>query len=67
MITTTELGTVLRDSTGEDPTEAELLAMIKGGDKDGNGTVELLEYLSLMSRDMKDTDTEEKLIEAFKV
>ena len=33
----------------------------------GNGTIDFPEFLSLMARKMKDTDTEEELIEAFKV
>ena len=36
-------------------------------DADGNGTIDFPEFLSLMARKMKDTDTEEELIEAFKV
>jgi len=36
-------------------------------DIDGNGTIDFPEFLSLMARKMKDTDTEEELIEAFKV
>merc|ERR1712071_695493 len=36
-------------------------------DADGNGTIDFPEFLSLMSRKMKDTDTEEELVEAFKV
>ena len=32
-----------------------------------NGTIDFPEFLSLMARKMKDTDTEEELIEAFKV
>jgi calmodulin len=31
------------------------------------GTIDFPEFLSLMARKMKDTDTEEELIEAFKV
>merc|ERR1712164_62009 len=38
-----------------------------GVDADGNGTIDFPEFLSLMARKMKDTDTEEELIEAFKV
>jgi calmodulin len=34
---------------------------------DKNGTIDFPEFLSLMARKMKDTDTEEELIEAFKV
>merc|ERR1711924_200080 len=65
-ITTKELGTVMR-SLGQNPTEAELQDMINEVDVDGNGTIDLPEFLSLMARKMKDTDTEEELIEAFKV
>ena len=65
-ITTKELGTVMR-SLGQNPTEAELQDMINEVDADGNGTIDFPEFLSLMARKMKDTDTEEELIEAFKV
>merc|ERR1711988_1174382 len=34
---------------------------------DGNGTIDFPEFLSLQARKMKDTDTEEELIEAFKI
>merc|ERR1711998_386147 len=65
-ITTKELGTVMR-SLGQNPTEAELQDMINEVDADGNSTIDFPEFLSLMARKMKDTDTEEELIEAFKV
>merc|ERR1712113_575969 len=65
-ITTKELGTVMR-SLGQNPTEAELQDMINEVDADGNGTIDFPEFLSLMARKMKDTDTEEEPIEAFKV
>jgi len=35
--------------------------------QNGYGTIDFPEFLSLMARKMKDTDTEEELIEAFKV
>merc|ERR1719281_550895 len=41
--------------------------MINEVDADGNGTIDFPEFLSLMARKMKDTDTEKELIEAFKV
>ena len=53
-------------SLGQNPTEAELQDMINEVDADGNGTIDFPEFLSLMARKMKDTDTEEELIEAFK-
>merc|ERR1711901_8213 len=52
---------------GQNPTEAELQDMINEVDADGNGTIDFPEFLSLMARKMKDTDTEEELIAAFKV
>merc|ERR1712160_86706 len=65
-ITTKELGTVMR-SLGQNPTEAELQDMINEVDTWGNGTIDFPEFLSLMARKTWDTDTEEELIEAFKV
>ena len=65
-ITTKELGTVMR-SLGQNPTENELQEMINEVDADKSGTIEFSEFLNLMAKKMKDTDTEEELIEAFKV
>lgn len=55
-ITTKELGTVMR-SLGQNPTEAELQGMINEVDADGNGTIDFPEFLSLMARKMKDSDS----------
>merc|ERR1711924_74114 len=63
-ITTKELGTVMR-SLGQNPTEAELQDMIN--EVDGSGTIDFPEFLNLMARKMKDTDSEEEIKEAFKV
>lgn len=65
-ITTKELGTVMR-SLGQNPDERELQDLINDIDADGNGNIDFPEFLSLMAKKMKDTDTEEELIEAFKV
>ncbi|XP_057982182.1 calmodulin-like [Malania oleifera] len=65
-ITTKELGTVMR-SLGQNPTEAALQDMINEVDADGNGTIDFPEFLNLMARKMKDTDSEEELKEAFRV
>ena len=46
--------------SGQNPTEAELQDMIIEVDADGNGTIDFPEFLSLMARKMKDTDTEEE-------
>ena len=41
--------------------------MINEVDADGNGTIDFPEFLSLMARKMKYTDTEKELVEAFKI
>ncbi|XP_021357513.1 calmodulin-beta-like isoform X3 [Mizuhopecten yessoensis] len=80
-ITTSELGTVMR-SLGQNPTETELQDMINEVDADeltfygpiqtnccglGNGTIDFEEFLHMMARKMKETDSEEDLREAFRV
>ncbi|KAJ8753709.1 hypothetical protein K2173_026385 [Erythroxylum novogranatense] len=65
-ITAKELGTVMR-SLGQNPTEAALKDMISEVGADQNGTLDFPEFLNLMARKMKDTDSEEELKEAFKV
>ncbi len=36
-------------------------------DADGNGTIDFPEFLTMMARKMKDTDSEEEIREAFRV
>ncbi|XP_014321885.1 calmodulin-like [Myotis lucifugus] len=54
-------------SLGQNPTEAESQGMIKEVDADGNGTIDLPEFLTMMARKMEDTDSEEEIREAFRV
>ena len=61
-----ELGDVFR-SLGQHYTEAELREMIAEIDTDQSGSIEFSEFLQLMRRRMRDTDTEEEMVEAFKV
>lgn len=61
-----ELGNVFR-SLGQHYTPAELNEMIAEIDSDGSGVIEFSEFLQLMRRRMRDTDTEEEMVEAFKV
>merc|ERR1712072_920060 len=65
-IRTADLGTVMR-SLGQNPTEAELQDMVNEVDADGSGTIDFPEFLNLMAKKMKDTDSEEEIKEAFKV
>lgn len=65
-ITIKELGEIMK-SLGQIPSETELEDMINEVDVDGNGNIDFREFLGLMARKMRDTDTEEELIEAFKV
>ena len=54
-------------SLGRNPTEAELQDMINEVDADGNGTIDFPEFLTMMARKMRDTDSEQEIKEAFKV
>ena len=54
-------------SLGQNPTKSELQEMINEVDVNGNGTIDFSEFLNLMSRKMKDVDSEEELKEAFRV
>ena len=36
-------------------------------DADGNGNIDFPEFLTMMARKMKDSDSEEEILEAFKV
>jgi len=65
-ITTKELGTVMR-SLGQNPTEAELKEMIAEVDANKNGTIEFQEFLTMMSKKMKEPDSQDEIREAFKV
>ena len=52
---------------GLNPTEEELQEIISDIDKDNDGTIDYSEFLRLMSTKLKDAQTEEELLEAFKV
>ena len=41
--------------------------MVNEVDADGNGDVDLPEFIALMARKMKQADGEEELVEAFKI
>ncbi|XP_048609122.1 calmodulin-1-like [Brassica napus] len=46
---------------------SELQDMINEVDADGNGTIDFSDFLNLMAKKMKDTDSKEELKEAFRV
>ena len=52
---------------GIDPTEAELQEMINEVDTNNNETIKFSQLINLMARKIKDVDSEEELIAAFKV
>merc|ERR1712205_70161 len=54
-----DMGTVLR-SLGQNPTEAELSALMEEVDKDKSGTIEFEEFVDLMARTNK---THEEMVE----
>ena len=65
-ITTKELANVMR-SLNHDPTEDELNEMIAEVDLEGNGEIDVEEFVTVMTRRSKETDTEEEVLNAFKV
>jgi Ca2+-binding protein (EF-Hand superfamily) len=65
-ITSKELGDLMK-KLGLNPTEAELQDMINEIDYDGSGTIDFEEFISLISRKMKEPGIENELMEAFKI
>jgi calmodulin len=65
-ITAKELAAVMK-SLNQDPSEQEVNEMIAEVDYDGNGRIDFEEFVTLMHRKNKETDTEEEVINAFKV
>ncbi|VVT46158.1 uncharacterized protein SAPINGB_P001075 [Magnusiomyces paraingens] len=63
-ITTKELGTVMR-SLGQNPSQSELQDMIS--EANSNGLIDFPEFLTLMARMLKESDSEEEIREAFRV
>ncbi|XP_074503412.1 calmodulin-alpha-like isoform X2 [Sebastes fasciatus] len=64
-ITTKELGKAMC-SAGQNPTKAELKEIIRAMDTGGNGTIEFQEFLTMITRKMKDTHDEEGTRELFR-
>ena len=71
-----KIGEAMRKLTGKQSDKAahtkelenaELQDMVNEVDADGSGTIEFPEFLNLMAKKMQDTDSEDELVEAFKV
>ena len=54
-------------SLGKNPTEGELQDMINQVDVDGDGTNDFPEFLTMMARNIKETDSEKEIRELFRV
>lgn len=65
-ISAAELGAVMR-SLGLQPTDRELDDMVHEVDTDNTGTIDIEEFLALMSHVASPADTESELLQAFKV
>jgi len=64
-LTIKEISAIVKE-IGQPPTEGEIKDMINEVDVDGNGTVEFIEFITLMARKMRDADTlKEDLKEIF--
>eukprot|EP00450_Noctiluca_scintillans_P009582 CAMPEP_0194505896 /NCGR_PEP_ID=MMETSP0253-20130528/33089_1 /TAXON_ID=2966 /ORGANISM="Noctiluca scintillans" /LENGTH=157 /DNA_ID=CAMNT_0039348519 /DNA_START=60 /DNA_END=533 /DNA_ORIENTATION=- len=61
-----ELGAMLT-ALGHNPTQEDLDAMIQGVVPDEEGRLDFLSFLSIMAQKIKASDTEDELIESFKV
>merc|ERR1712154_438489 len=66
LITTSELQTVMR-SLDQNPTDVELQDLINDVDSDQDGSIDFPEFLAMMSKQLKETDAEAEIREAFKV
>ena len=64
-ITTKELGTVMK-SLGQNPSEEELQEMVDEVDIDGNGEIDFEEFLLMMAKKMRESDSDEEIRQAFK-
>ena len=66
LITTNELGDIMK-ALGANPTKEELQQIINEVDREGSGKIEFKEFFDVFSKRMNDPDTENVLIEAFKI
>ncbi|KAK0737756.1 hypothetical protein B0T18DRAFT_233863 [Schizothecium vesticola] len=65
-ITASELGAVMKE-LGLNPSDAELEDLVNEADLNKDGVICFDEFLNLMSQTVKETDTEQELVNAFRV
>lgn len=65
-INSRELGLAL-NAMGQNPTQAEVRALVRDADKDHNGTLDFQEFLNLMATKIKPVDEGDELRKAFRV
>ncbi|XP_037928040.1 calmodulin-beta-like [Teleopsis dalmanni] len=66
VITTQQLGIVMR-CLNQNPSEAQLDAMVQEIDPNGTGIIDFHGFLVVMARNMKEPDKEEDICKAFRV
>jgi Ca2+-binding EF-hand superfamily protein len=65
-ITRLEIGNAIR-CAGGDPTEAEIQAIISGGDANGDGLIDFDEFVEMSAERLAEDNSEQLLEDAFKV
>ncbi|XP_065567701.1 uncharacterized protein LOC136031812 isoform X2 [Artemia franciscana] len=63
-ISTSELTAVMK-SLGQNPTDTEILDIIKEVDADGNGTIEFTEFVTVMARTIRDYNCDVEIKDTF--
>jgi len=66
VVTSVEVGQIMR-SIGQNPSEAEIQEMVNLVDKDGTGSIDLPEFLMMMTLKDEAENSEDDIREAFKV
>ena len=66
LITKEGIATAMK-SLGQNPTENELVEMMKEADLNGSGSIDFLEFLTMMAKKLKDAHREDELRELFRI
>ncbi|XP_016952216.1 calmodulin-related protein 97A [Drosophila biarmipes] len=65
-INSRELGTLMR-TLGQNPSEGELQDLMAEVENNSEGLLDFSEFCAIMAKQMRETDTEEEMREAFKI